>query len=179
VSTGTTPRPQVSRTARQTRLAGLLRTHAVRSQGELLTLLSGEGVDVTQATLSRDLDELGAVKVRRGRTLVYAVPDARGAVASSDGEAGDRPDATALPNRLRRVSDELLVSAELAGNQVVLRTPPGAANYLASCIDQSHLRDVLGTIAGDDTILVIAASATAARGLVRRMDPESTRRPLR
>jgi transcriptional regulator of arginine metabolism len=173
----------VSRTARQARLAGLLRAHAVRSQGELLTLLSGEGVDVTQATLSRDLDELGAVKVRRGRTLVYAVPDAGGAVSRADarraghvGQPGDSGDAEDLPNRLRRVADELLVSADVAGNQVVLRTPPGAAGYLASCIDQSHLHDVLGTIAGDDTILVIAVSASAARGFVRRIDPESTRR---
>lgn len=141
-----------SRTARQTRVLDLLRSHDVRSQGELLTLLSRDGVEVTQATLSRDLVEVGAVKVRKGRQLVYALPDAGGAVESED-----------LPVRLRRAVAELLVSAQCAGNQVVLRTPPGAANYLASCIDQSHLTDVLGTIAGDDTILVVTSAPAAAR----------------
>ena len=141
-----------SRTTRQTRVVDLLRAHDVRSQGELLSLLSRDGVEVTQATLSRDLVEVGAVKVRKGRQLVYALPDAGGQVESED-----------LSVRLRRTVDELLVSAQCAGNQVVLRTPPGAANYLASCIDQSHLVDVLGTIAGDDTILVVATTPSAAR----------------
>jgi transcriptional regulator of arginine metabolism len=181
VTTRTATRPQTSRTARQTRIVDLLRAHEVRSQGELLTLLSAVGVDVTQATLSRDLVELGAVKVRRGRTLVYAVPDASGSVPgggiTSLGAvgAGGRDD---LPARLQRAGEELLVSAQTAGNQVVLRTPPGAANYLASCIDQSHLVEVLGTIAGDDTILVIAASPASARTFVRQMDPDGSRRPL-
>lgn len=141
-----------SRTTRQTRVVDLLRSHDVRSQGELLSLLSRDGVDVTQATLSRDLVEVGAVKVRKGRQLVYALPDGGPPVASEE-----------LPVRLRRAAEELLVSARVAGNQIVLRTPPGAANYLASCIDQSHLDDVLGTIAGDDTILVIASTPAAAR----------------
>ena len=145
-----------SRTTRQTRVVDLLRSHDVRSQGELLSLLSRDGVEVTQATLSRDLVEVGAVKVRKGRQLVYALPDAGGALASAE-----HPDE--LPVRLHRAADELLVSARCAGNQVVLRTPPGAANYLASCIDQAHLTDVLGTIAGDDTILVIGTSPAAAR----------------
>ena len=175
----TTSRPQMSRTARQARVVDLLRSRDVRSQGELLTLLAAGGIDVTQATLSRDLVELDAVKVRRGRTLVYAVPDAGGtlpAVTTAQRRAASDDD---LPARLRRAAEELLVSARYAGNQVVLRTPPGAANYLASCIDQSHLTDVLGTIAGDDTILVIATSAGGARALVRHLDPESTRRSRR
>ena len=141
-----------SRTTRQTRVVDLLRSHDVRSQGELLSLLSRDGVEVTQATLSRDLVEVGAVKVRKGRQLVYALPNGEPAVASEE-----------LPVRLRRAADELLVSARCAGNQIVLRTPPGAANYLASCIDQSHLAAVLGTIAGDDTILVVATTPAAAR----------------
>jgi transcriptional regulator of arginine metabolism len=145
-----------SRTARQTRVVDLLRSHEVRSQGELLTLLSQDGVDVTQATLSRDLVEVGAVKVRKGRQLVYALPNGEPAVASED-----------LPVRLRRAADELLVSARCAGNQIVLRTPPGAANYLASCIDQSHLSDVLGTIAGDDTITVIAREGVQGTAIER------------
>jgi transcriptional regulator of arginine metabolism len=148
-----------SRTTRQTRVVDLLRSHDVRSQGELLSLLSRDGVEVTQATLSRDLVEVGAVKVRKGRQLVYALPDA----------AGTRSDDVDLPVRLRRAADELLVSARVAGNQVILRTPPGAANYLASCIDQSHLDQVLGTIAGDDTILVITPTAAAARRFARQV----------
>jgi transcriptional regulator of arginine metabolism len=143
-----------SRTTRQTRVVDLLRSHDVRSQGELLSLLSRDCVEVTQATLSRDLVEVGAVKVRKGRQLVYALPNGGPQVTSEE-----------LPVRLRRAADELLVSAQCAGNQVVLRTPPGAANYLASCIDQSHLAKVLGTIAGDDTILVIATTPASARGL--------------
>jgi transcriptional regulator of arginine metabolism len=153
-----------SRTARQTRVVDLLRSHDVRSQGELLSLLSRDGVDVTQATLSRDLVEVGAIKVRKGRQLVYALPDPGGPVASAaDGTDG-------LPVRLHRAADELLVSARRAGNQVILRTPPGAANYLASCIDQAHLPDVLGTIAGDDTILLIGTTPAAARGLLRQLE---------
>jgi transcriptional regulator of arginine metabolism len=152
-----------SRTARQTRVVDLLRSHDVRSQGELLSLLSRDGVEVTQATLSRDLVEVGAVKVRKGRQLVYALPDPGGPVASADVTDG-------LPVRLHRAADELLVSARRAGNQVILRTPPGAANYLASCIDQAHLPDVLGTIAGDDTILLIGTTPAAARGLLRQLE---------
>jgi transcriptional regulator of arginine metabolism len=152
-----------SRTARQTRVVDLLRSHDVRSQGELLSLLSRDGVEVTQATLSRDLVEVGAVKVRKGRQLVYALPDPGGPLVSAAGS-------DALPVRLHRAADELLVSARRAGNQVILRTPPGAANYLASCIDQAHLADVLGTIAGDDTILVIGTSPAAARGLLSQLE---------
>ncbi|HEY6740789.1 MAG TPA: arginine repressor [Lapillicoccus sp.] len=151
------------RTARQTRVVDLLRSHDVRSQGELLSLLSRDGVEVTQATLSRDLVEVGAVKVRKGRQLVYALPDPGGPLVSTAGS-------DALPVRLHRAADELLVSARRAGNQVILRTPPGAANYLASCIDQAHLADVLGTIAGDDTILVIGTSPAAARGLLSQLE---------
>ncbi|MDQ2782453.1 arginine repressor [Lapillicoccus sp.] len=167
-------RTAVTRTARQARVLELLQRRDVRSQGELLTLLAADGIEVTQATLSRDLVELGAVKVRSGRTLVYAVPDQDGGVTTSADPGGE-----GLPTRLRRACDELLVSAMVAGNQVVLRTPPGAANYLASCIDQSHLGDVLGTIAGDDTILVITPSPPAGRAFVTRLGILPVTRPTR
>lgn len=157
----------LSRTARQARVVQLLERHDIRSQGELLSLLSDEGVEVTQATLSRDLVEVRAGKVRRGNALVYAVP-------GQDGGMPVAASADALPGRLRRACEELLVSVDLAGNQLVLRTPPGAANYLASCIDQSHLDQVLGTIAGDDTILVIAASPAAGRTVARRLQGETS-----
>ncbi|MEO7059090.1 MAG: arginine repressor [Lapillicoccus sp.] len=150
-----------TRTARQSRVVDLLGRHDVRSQVELLGLLAAEGVEVTQATLSRDLGEVGAVRVRRGRSLIYAVP-------GQDGSRGASP-SDAVPARLRRACEELLVSAQPCANQVVLRTPPGAANYLASCLDQSSVADVVGTIAGDDTILVITPSPSAGRSVAERL----------
>lgn len=158
-----------TRTGRQQRIVTILGRTEVRSQNELLDLLADDGIDVTQATLSRDLLELGAVKVRSGRTLVYAVP----------GEGGDRtarpaPDRTQLTARLRRVCEELLVTAEPSHNLVVLRTPPGAANYLASAIDHAALAGVLGTIAGDDTIMVITTGTAASRKVANDLLGQAT-----
>ncbi|MGO0577482.1 arginine repressor [Ornithinimicrobium panacihumi] len=139
-----------TRAARHQRITDLLERHAVGSQGQLLDLLGEDGISVTQATLSRDLVDLGAVKVRRGRALVYAVP-------GQGGDSTPRPaqEPGEVSARLHRLLQELLVSARAVGNQVVLRTPPGAAHYLASAIDRSDSVEILGTIAGDDTILVI------------------------
>jgi transcriptional regulator of arginine metabolism len=148
----------VSRTQRQRRITKLLDAHEVRSQAELSDLLAAEGTEVTQATLSRDLVEIGAVKVRRGRSLVYAVPGEGGDVTASG-----RLDASNV--RLRRVCDELLVSVACARNLVVLKTPPGAANYLASTIDLTRDPQVIGTIAGDDTILLVAADDAAGESV--------------
>lgn len=153
----------MSRTQRQARILELLEQHEVRSQGELSDLLGAEGIEVTQATLSRDLVEVGAVKVRRGRSLVYAVPG-EGRDVAATGSIGD--DASA---RLRRTCEELLVSATPAQNLVVLRTPPGAANYLASAIDQTRDPDVVGTLAGDDTIMLVAASSAQAARIATRL----------
>jgi transcriptional regulator of arginine metabolism len=156
----------VTKGARQQRIIDLLARHQVRSQAELAELLAEAGVGVTQATLSRDLDELDAVKIRTAAgSLVYAVP----------AEGGDRTPTTADGSsgsgaRLARLAGELLVSADSSGNLVVLRTPPGAAQLLASAVDKTGLADVLGTIAGDDTILVIGTTPTAARGFVRRLE---------
>ncbi len=153
-----------SRTARQRRIVEILGRDRVRSQGELLERLAADGIEVTQATLSRDLLDLGAEKVRVGRALVYAVP----------GEGGDRtprPAAGAgeVSTRLRRLCEELLVTAGASGNLVVLRTPPGAAGYLASALDHSELEGVLGTIAGDDTIMVVTTGARAGRVVAARL----------
>ena len=147
-----------SRTARQQRIIEILSHQPIRSQPELLDILARDGIEVTQATLSRDLVEIGAEKVRVGKQLVYAVP----------GEGGDRtvrpaPDAQEVSQRLQQRVQELLVSAEPTENLVVLRTPPGAANFLASAIDHGAVPDVLGTIAGDDTIMVITTGARASR----------------
>jgi transcriptional regulator of arginine metabolism len=153
-----------SRAGRQQRIVEILRATPVRSQTELLDLLSGDGIEVTQATLSRDLVDVGAERVRVGKTLVYAVP----------GEGGDRtvrpaPDADERVSRLQSRCQELLVSADRSANLVVLRTPPGAANFLASALDHSSLEGVLGTIAGDDTIMVITSGPARSRELVARL----------
>jgi transcriptional regulator of arginine metabolism len=153
-----------TKTARHARIADLLSRTAVRSQTELAELLAGDGLNVTQATLSRDLVEMGAVKVRgAGGALVYAVP----------GEGGDRTPRAAvtqevLDSRLARLCEELLVTAESSANLVVLRTPPGAAQFLASAIDHSVLPDVLGCIAGDDTVLVISRRPDGGQGIEER-----------
>ncbi|MBK8868984.1 MAG: arginine repressor [Dermatophilaceae bacterium] len=145
-------------TARRARVAALIGSQEVRSQGELLALLHDEGIEVTQATLSRDLVELGATKVRRGRALVYAVP---GTPAPRSGDD--------VPGRVRRALEELLVTADASANLAVLRTPPGAANYLASMLDQSHVDGVIGTIAGDDTILVVTSTPDGGAEVARRL----------
>jgi transcriptional regulator of arginine metabolism len=141
-----------TKAARQQRIAELLGEHAVRSQAELADLLALEGLHVTQGTLSRDLVELDAVRVRDLRgVLVYAVP----------GEGGDRTPRPAgesanAASRLARLCTELLVSAESSANLVVLKTPPGAAQFLASALDKAQLASSLGTIAGDDTVVIIS-----------------------
>jgi transcriptional regulator of arginine metabolism len=153
-----------TKNARHQQIVDLVGTHQVRSQAELADLLAEKGVHVTQGTLSRDLVELDAVRVRSpSGALVYAVP----------GEGGDRRPATpgetaAAGHRLARLCAELLVSAEASANLVVLRTPPGAAQFFASAVDKAELGDVLGTIAGDDTVLVIAREPLGGDDVVRR-----------
>lgn len=142
----------------------ILGRQSVRSQSELLEILLRQGFSVTQATLSRDLVELGAVKVREGRALVYAVP----------GEGGDRtarvaPGPEEVSSRLRRQCEELLVTARVSANLVVVRTPSGAANYLASALDHADESDILGTIAGDDTIMIITSGPAHSHALANRL----------
>ena len=164
VDTGVAGRTAGTKAARQRTVVDLLWRHEVRSQGELADLLAGEGFAVTQATLSRDLVELGAVKVRAAQGgLVYAVP----------GEGGDRSPIAGigreqLDARLARLCEELLVTAEASANLVVLRTPPGGAQFLASAIDASVVPAVLGTIAGDDTVLLVTREADGGRVVAER-----------
>ena len=174
----------MTKAARQAQIADILTRARVRSQEELAELLAQRGVKVTQATLSRDLEELGAVRLRgAGGTLVYALPGDPGGPgsrpgglpgppaegppvssgpAASSGPSGSWPGAW-LSGRadegasgvLARVGPELLLSAEASANLVVLRTPAGAAQFLASAIDHAGWPSILGTVAGDDTVLVI------------------------
>lgn len=141
--------PPPTRSARHARIAALVQSRPVRSQAELVRLLAADGVVITQATLSRDLEELGAAKLRGadGGPGAYVVPD--------EGAAPLRP-SQAAPPRLTRLLADLLVGAEGSANLAVLRTPPGAAQFLASALDRSGLPQILGTIAGDDTIMVVS-----------------------
>ncbi|ADP79774.1 arginine repressor [Pseudofrankia inefficax] len=143
MTAATQPVTPLTKRARHARLAALIAAHPVRSQTELARLLAAEGVRVTQATLSRDLDELGATKVRgQDGQLVYTVDPGLAPV-----------ELVRLP--LSRLCEDLLVSAEANGDLVVLRTPPGAAQLFASALDRAALPEIMGTIAGDDTILVV------------------------
>jgi transcriptional regulator of arginine metabolism len=146
----------LTKPARQARIAAILSREHVRSQDELADLLDKyAGVQVTQATLSRDLDELGVVRLRAsGGALVYALPDGPDGPGSVV-ESGPSAQESALPQRLARYLGELLTSADASANLVVLRTPAGAAQFLASVIDHAALHAILGTVAGDDTVLVI------------------------
>jgi len=148
MSSKTTPEVAATRAGRQARIVALLSAREVHSQAELAALLAGEGIDVTQATLSRDLEELGAVKLRGadGGTGIYVVPEDGSPVRGVSGGT----------ERMSRLLGELLVSTDASGNLAVLRTPPGAAQYLASSIDRAALPYVVGTIGGDDTVLVVA-----------------------
>jgi len=130
---------------RQHRIARMLEEQAISSQGQLVELLAAEGVLATQATVSRDLEDLGAVKVRiPGGTMAYAIPE-------------HAKEASAPDDHLRRVMGEFVVDVAHSGSLVVLRTPPGSAHVVASALDRSGIRDMLGTVAGDDTLLVICA----------------------
>src|SRR3954462_11586640 len=145
-----------TRASRHARIVELIRTSTVRSQTELAELLAGAGIQVTQATLSRDLEELGAVKVSGS----YLIP-----------EDGTRPlrEVEDAPARLLRLLRELLTGVDASGNIAVLRTPPGAAPFLASALDRAGLPDVVGTIAGDDTILVVARDVTGGKALAEKL----------
>ncbi|WP_370289620.1 arginine repressor [Nocardioides sp.] len=152
-----------TKSARQAVIVELLESRPVHSQPELADLLAERGLHVTQTTLSRDLVDLDAVKIRDASgALVYAVPAEGGDRTPTARESG------AATQRLSRLAAELLVSAESSANLVVLRTPPGAAQFLASAVDKAELADVLGTIAGDDTVLVIGRDPAGGAELARR-----------
>jgi transcriptional regulator of arginine metabolism len=129
---------------RQHRILRILEQQPVSSQGQLVQLLEAEGVVATQATVSRDLEELGAVKVRiPGGTLAYAIPDyTRGERAATD-------------DHLKRLLSEFVLEVAHSANIVVLRTPPGSAHVVGSALDRAGVADILGTVAGDDTLFLV------------------------
>lgn len=136
---------RVSKTQRQKRISDLLADEAITSQEQIVDHLAGLDIAATQATVSRDLEDLGAIKVRMpGGASAYAIPD--------------HPHEQVAPaGHLRRVFTEWVVDAQASDNIVVLRTLPGSAHVVASAIDRSGVDEVLGTVAGDDTLLVVAA----------------------
>ena len=147
--------PALSRAARQARISQLIEARPIGSQAELSALLAADGVVVSQGTLSRDLLDIGAVRVRgSGGALVYAP---RG--------GGAAPAAGAQVARLAKLCAEAVVGTDHSGNIAVLKTPPGGAHYLASAIDQAAAAEIVGTIAGDDTVLVVARGATGGLSL--------------
>ncbi|MGD0742435.1 MAG: ArgR family transcriptional regulator [Acidimicrobiales bacterium] len=145
---------RVPKNRRQHLLARLLADNAVTSQSQLVELLLVEGIDATQATISRDLEELGALKVRMPGIAhpVYGIAEPL--------QAPQTP-----IEHLRRVLGEWVVEMASSGNLVVVRTPPGSAHVVASALDRSRLDGMVGTVAGDDTVLVIADEATGGAGL--------------
>ncbi len=146
-----------AKTQRQHKIAGYLEAEEVTSQAQLVDLLSAEGITATQATVSRDLDDLGAIKVRvRGGITVYAVPELP-------------KDQVPPADHLRRVLGDWVVEVTHSHNVVVLRTPPGSAHVVASALDRSSLPEVLGTVAGDDTLIIVADEDVKGSTLADRL----------
>lgn len=144
---------RLSKTQRQHRVARLLEGHVVTSQTQLVDLLAADGVVATQATVSRDLEDLGAIKVRvAGGEPAYAIPEL--------------PTEQAAPSdHLRRVLGDWVVELDHSLNLVVMRTPPGSAHVVGSALDRSGLPGVIGTVAGDDTVLCIASESLGGDAL--------------
>lgn len=145
-----------TKAARQALIRRVIEAEAISSHADLASRLEQDGIVVTQATLSRDLVDIGAIKVR----------GAAGRHVYATAETVDIHEDT--EQRLTRVCRELLFSADYAGNIVVLRTPAGAAQYLASAIDTNDNNDIVGTVAGDDTVLVVARDPERAAHVAQK-----------
>jgi len=142
---------------RQHRIAKLLAEQAVTSQAHVVDLLAADGVRATQATVSRDLDDLGAIKVRMpGGETVYAIPELP-------------IEQRAPEDHLRRVFGDWVVEVGHSANLVVLRTPPGSAHVVGSALDRAGLPEVLGTVAGDDTLIVVVTEAAGGANVAKQL----------
>jgi transcriptional regulator of arginine metabolism len=157
VTNATPVNGRLSKNQRQHLITKLLEGQAVTSQGQLVALLADEGVEATQTTVSRDLEDLGAVKVRiPGGDTAYALPELPvHQIAPED--------------HLRRVLGEWVVEVAHSGNLVVLRTPPGSAHVVGSALDRSGLDTVVGTVAGDDTVLVVVDEEVGGRTMAAQL----------
>ena len=143
----------MSKVQRQQAIARLIQQQQVTNQPQLVELLAEEGITATQATVSRDLDDLGAIKVRvPGGVTVYAVPEFA-------------PERVAPLDQLRRVMGEWVAEVTHSANLVIVRTPPGCAHVVASALDRSGIDGLLGTVAGDDTMMCVATEAVGGAQL--------------
>lgn len=144
--------------ARRAIIAEVIASTQVAAQEELLKILEDRGIAVTQATVSRDLEALGATKVLDGRGHSrYVISDRVAADTSLPASGSDQ--------ELARICGETLLRAQSAQNIAVLHTPPGAAQYLAGYLDRSRTFDSVGTVAGDDTIFIVMPTAKSADDL--------------
>jgi len=151
------PTAKLGKTQRQHLVVKLIEGHVVRNQMDLVELLAGEGVAATQATVSRDLDDLGAIKVRvPGGESAYAIPELP-------------KDQVAPEDHLRRVLGDWVVEVASSANLVVLRTPPGSAHVVGSALDRAGLEGILGTVAGDDTLILVADEDVGGRQVARQL----------
>ena len=147
----------MTKTQRQHRVAKLLAENAVSSQTHLVELLAAEGIAATQATVSRDLEDLGAIKVRgAGGDAVSAIPELP-------------TEQRAPEDHLRRVFGDWVVEVGYSANLVVLRTPPGSAHVVGSVLDRAELAEVLGTVAGDDTLIVVVSEEVGGALVAQRL----------
>ena len=148
---------KLAKTQRQHRIARLLEEHRVSSQSQLVELLAAEDVEATQATVSRDLEELGAVKVRvPGDETVYAIPELP-------------YDRIAPGDHLKRVLGDWVVEVTHSANIVVLKTPPGSAHVVASALDRAGLDGIIGIVAGDDTLFAVTAEVQGGAPVAKRL----------
>jgi transcriptional regulator of arginine metabolism len=148
---------RLNKPQRQHRIERILERKAVTSQAMVVELLAAEGVVATQATVSRDLEELGAVKIRTSAgEPIYAIPE-------------QPKDRIAPEDHLRRVMGEWVVEVAYSGNMIVLRTPPGSAHVVGSALDRAGLPDVIGTVAGDDTVFLVATERAGGAKVAKRM----------
>jgi transcriptional regulator of arginine metabolism len=146
-----------TRAQRQRAIAAILRSEPVASQEDVTERLLARGISVTQATVSRDLEQLGAVKVKRGGVLSYALPDQ---IGGADWSA----------DRLERIMREWALSVESAGQMVVIKTPPGSAHLVASAIDHAQLAEIAGTVSGDDTVFLAVRDGFPLPALLDRFE---------
>lgn len=143
----------MSKNQRQDRIGAILAERQVSSQAQLVSLLSDAGIDATQATVSRDLEEMGAVKVRLpGGDTTYAIPELPW-------------DQVVPQDHLKRVLGEWVVEVSHSLNLVVMRTPPGSAHVVASALDRAGMSGMVGTVAGDDTVMVVATEEVGGSSL--------------
>ncbi|MCL6634508.1 MAG: arginine repressor [Peptococcaceae bacterium] len=142
---------------RQRKILDIIRREPVETQEDLAAALERSGIKVTQATISRDIKELGLIKIPAGNnTFRYAVPGESPAYRSQE--------------RLKRLFQDTVVGLDCSENLVVIKTQPGGAQAVASAIDHAGWREIIGTVGGDDTILVVVKPKRAVAAVVKRFE---------